>query len=91
MVIFLNIWRDAATNYSCSIRIWYNRTDSGKYPLGDSPALYFSRFDRTKAFVTQFLDVQDWEMQNELNLIVLDASGSPIFGKGWTELSSTPH
>jgi hypothetical protein len=64
---------------------WGDRTDGGLYPAGDSAALYSQGFNRTYAFVSQFAnDVQDWELQNELNLLARDASGNMLFGKGWT-------
>jgi hypothetical protein len=64
---------------------WGDRTDGGKYPAGDSSALYLQGFFRTYNFVNQFKnDINDWEMANELNLRVHDANGSPLYGKGWT-------
>lgn len=64
---------------------WGDRTDNGKYPADDSSALYLQGFFRTYNFVSQFKnDINDWEMENELNLRVLDANGSPLYGKGWT-------
>lgn len=64
---------------------WGDRTDGGKYPAGDSSALYLQGFFRTYNFVNQFKnDINDWEMANELNLLVRDANGNRLFGKGWT-------
>lgn len=62
-----------------------DRTDFGKYPKGDAEALYRQGYDRTYAFVNEFkYDINDYEMQNELNLLVRDSSGMPLWGKGWT-------
>jgi len=62
-----------------------DRTDGGKYPAGDSNALYLQGFFRAYNFANQFKnDINDWEMGNELNLLVRDANGSPLWGKGWT-------
>ncbi|CAN5159137.1 hypothetical protein BH09PSE3_BH09PSE3_18460 [soil metagenome] len=63
---------------------WGDRTDNGKYPAGNSAALYRQGYDRTRAFVAQFRnDVPDWELQNEVNLLRTDANGVPLYGKGW--------
>jgi len=62
-----------------------DRTDLGKYPKGDADALYRQGYDRTYAFVNEFkYDINDYEMQNELNLLVVDSSGQPLWGKGWS-------
>lgn len=62
-----------------------DRTDGGKYPAGDSSALYMQGFFRTYTFVNLLKnDINDWEMGNEINLLVRDANGSPLWGKGWT-------
>lgn len=64
---------------------WGDRTDHGKYPAGDRSALYLQGFFRTYNFVSQFKnDINDWEMENELNLLVHDSNGSPLYGQGWT-------
>jgi hypothetical protein len=64
---------------------WGDKTDAGKYPAGDAAAIYSQGYNRTLAFVRQFASaVGDWELGNEINLTVHDASGSPLFGKGWT-------
>jgi len=64
---------------------WGDRTDGGKYPAGDSSALYLQGFFRTYSFVNQFKnDINDWELGNEINLLALDANGNRLYGKGWT-------
>jgi len=64
---------------------WGDRTDGGKYPAGDSTALYLQGFFRTYNFVNALKnDINDWEMENELNLLVHDANGNPLWGQGWT-------
>lgn len=64
---------------------WGDRTDNGQYPAGNAAALYSQGYNRTYNFVRQFATkVRDWEMGNELNLLVKDASGSPLFGRGTT-------
>jgi hypothetical protein len=65
--------------------MWGDKTDAGRYPAGDAAAIYAQGYNRTLAFVNQFASqVNDWELGNELNLTVRDASGSPLFGRGWT-------
>lgn len=64
---------------------WGDRTNGGKFPKGDATALYDQGYSRVYAFVNWFAaDVQDWEMSNELNLLVKDATGSPLYGRGMT-------
>jgi len=64
---------------------WGDRTDGGKYPAGDSAALYLQGYYRTYNFVNTFKnDMNDWELGNEINLIALDSSGNRLYGKGWT-------
>ena len=64
---------------------WGDRTDNGRYPAGDANALYQQGYNRTYQIVSAYGgDIQDWELQNELNLVARDASGNPFFGKGWT-------
>jgi hypothetical protein len=61
-----------------------DKTDYGKYPKGDAAALYRQGYDRTYAFVNEFkYEINDYELGNELNLLVKDASGQPLWGKGW--------
>ncbi|MFB9266006.1 hypothetical protein ACFFWD_23100 [Bradyrhizobium erythrophlei] len=65
--------------------MWGDKTDGGKYPAGDAAAIYAQGYNRTLNFVSQFATrVGDWELGNEINLTVHDASGAPLFGKGWT-------
>ncbi len=62
-----------------------DRTDYGKYPKGDANALYRQGYDRTYAFVNEFKnEINDYELGNELNLLVTDTSGQPLWGKGFT-------
>ncbi|UDF05029.1 hypothetical protein [Asticcacaulis sp. AND118] len=62
-----------------------DRTDFGQYPKGDADALYRQGYNRTYAFVNQFKnDIDTYELGNELNLLVRDKSGQPLWGKGWT-------
>lgn len=64
---------------------WGDRTDHGRYPAGDRDALYQQGFNRTYNFVKNFRnDVTEWELENEINLLNRDASGNPLWGKGWT-------
>jgi hypothetical protein len=64
---------------------WGDRTNGGKFPKGDATALYDQGYGRVYSFVSWFADdVQDWELSNELNGLVHDASGSPLYGKGMT-------
>jgi len=64
---------------------WGDRTDGGKYPAGDSAALYLQGYYRTYNFVNQLKnDINDWELGNEINLVARDSSGSQLYGKGWT-------
>lgn len=64
---------------------WGDRTDAGKYPAGDPAALYKQGYNRTYAFVSQFgSEIQDWELQNELNLVAKNSAGQIMFGQGWT-------
>lgn len=64
---------------------WGDRTDGGKYPAGDSNALYQQAYSRTYSFVINFKDqINDWEMGNEINLLALDSSGKKLYGRGWT-------
>lgn len=79
---------------SCNIRIvamlqtgfaWGDRTDAGRYPKGDTDALYRQGYDRTLPFVQRFRDAPiDWELGNELNLLRVDETGAPLFGRGWS-------
>ena len=72
---------------------WGDKTDGGRFPAGDSTALYNQGYRRVNDFVSVFAkDVRDWELQNEVNLLALDSSGNRLFGKGWTasEFSSLP-
>ena len=63
---------------------WGDRTDGGRYPKGDRAALYNQGFKRTFDFVNQFKGkVNDWELENELNLLARDPAGGMLFGKGW--------
>jgi len=65
--------------------MWGDKTDAGRYPAGDAAAIYAQGYNRTLSFVSQFASqVNDWELGNELNLTVQDASGAPLFGRGWT-------
>ncbi len=62
-----------------------DRTDYGKYPKGDAAALYRQGYDRTYAFVNAFkYDIRDYELGNELNVLVKDAKGQSLWGKGTT-------
>jgi hypothetical protein len=62
-----------------------DRTDYGKYPKGDADALYRQGYDRTYAFVNAFkYEITDYELGNELNVLVKNAAGQSIWGKGWT-------
>lgn len=63
----------------------YNdRTDSGKYPAGNSTALYNQGYNRVMGFVPYFRNtITDYELDNELNLRNL-VNGSPLWGKGMT-------
>lgn len=64
---------------------WGDRTDAGKYPTGDRAALYQQGYNRTYNFVMNFKnEINDWEMENELNLVALDTNGKKLFGRGWT-------
>ena len=64
---------------------WGDRTDSGKYPKGDAQALYSQGYNRVYNFVKTFRnDITDYELGNELNLLVKGANGAPLFGKGFT-------
>lgn len=70
---------------------WGDKTDFGRYPAGDSTALYNQGYRRTLEFVSDFAaDVKVWELQNEVNLQARDAAGNIMFGKGWkaSEFSS---
>lgn len=60
-----------------------DRTDNGRYPAGDSTALYNQGLNKTLNFVSQFKSIVDWSFENELNLLVTNL-GSPLFGMGWT-------
>ena len=63
---------------------WGDRTDHGKYPAGDRAALYQQGYDRTYNFVLNFKDeINDWEMENELNLVARDTDGKRLFGHGY--------
>lgn len=62
-----------------------DRTDNGKYPAGDSAAIYSQGYNRAYAFISQYgVSIQDWELGNEINLLAKDSSGNSLFGKGWT-------
>jgi hypothetical protein len=64
---------------------WGDRTDAGHYKAGDQQALYQQGFNRTYNFVRLFKDdIQDWELENETNLLVNGKGGAPLFGRGWT-------
>lgn len=64
---------------------WGDATDAGKYPAGDHDALYKQGYNRTYDFVMNFKDdINDWEMENEINLVARDANGKRLFGHGWT-------
>jgi len=64
---------------------WGDRTDCGKYPKGDAQALYSQGYNRVYNFVKTFRnDITDYELGNELNLLVKGPNGLPLFGKGWT-------
>jgi hypothetical protein len=64
---------------------WGDRTDGGKYPKGDRDALYSQGFNRTYSFVNQFKnDINDWELENELNLVARGPDGKRLFGRGGT-------
>jgi len=62
-----------------------DKTDKGRYPKGDEAALYAAAYTRTYKFVSEFKnDLPDWELGNEINLLLLDGNGKPIYGKGKT-------
>ncbi|QFI77118.1 hypothetical protein F8237_08050 [Bradyrhizobium betae] len=64
---------------------WGDRTDSGRYPAGDREALYQQGYNRTYEFVRQFKnDIDQWELENEINLVALDKNGKRLFGSGMT-------
>ncbi|WP_042001630.1 glycosyl hydrolase 53 family protein [Streptomyces sp. AcH 505] len=64
---------------------WGDRTDAGNYPAGDRDALYQQGFNRTYAFVDQFKnDIDEWELENEINLAAHDPEGKRMFGRGGT-------
>jgi Glycosyl hydrolase family 53 len=64
---------------------WGDRTDAGLYPAGDREALYQQGYNRTYAFVRQFKDeIDQWELENEINLVALDKNGKRLFGHGMT-------
>ncbi|MGB9153069.1 MAG: hypothetical protein WCD70_08290, partial [Alphaproteobacteria bacterium] len=64
---------------------WGDRTDVGHYKAGDQQALYRQGFDRTYNFVRLFKDgIQDWELENEINLVATNEGGEKLFGYGWT-------
>jgi hypothetical protein len=64
---------------------WGDRTDTGHYPAGDPQALYRQGFDHVYNFVRLFKDdIQDWELENETNLLVHDWRGVSLYGRGWT-------
>ncbi len=82
---------DAAKTYGVQIEpvlqvpfTWGDRTDHGAYPAGDAAALYQQGYNRVLNFVQQFTDIPDWELENEVNLLVTDSGGTPLFGKGMT-------
>lgn len=63
----------------------YNdRTDAGRYRRGEAADLYAQGFYRATSLVSAFPSILDWELGNELNLLVRDASGKPLYGRGWT-------
>lgn len=69
-------------------------TDNGKYPAGDSYALYQQGYVRARDFALAFKDepnILGFELGNEINLLQLDGGGLRLFGKGWyaSEFSSS--
>lgn len=61
-----------------------DRTDYGKVK-GTSEDLYRTAYNRTYALVNEFkYEINDWELGNEINLMQRDASGQPLWGKGFT-------
>jgi len=64
---------------------WGDRTDSGRYPAGDRDALYQQGYNRTYDFVRQFKnDIDQWELENEINLVARGKDNKRLFGSGTT-------
>ncbi|UWU75156.1 glycosyl hydrolase 53 family protein [Bradyrhizobium huanghuaihaiense] len=64
---------------------WGDRTDAGLYPAGDREALYQQGYNRTYAFVKQFKnEIDQWELENEINLVARDRNDKRLFGQGMT-------
>ncbi|WP_245332068.1 hypothetical protein [Bradyrhizobium sp. NAS80.1] len=64
---------------------WGDRTDAGRYPAGDREALYQQGYNRTYEFVKQFKhEIDQWELENEINLVARDRNDKRLFGHGMT-------
>lgn len=64
---------------------WGDRTDGGRYPAGDRDALYQQGYNRTYDFVRQFKnEIDQWELENEINLVARDKDNKRLFGSGTT-------
>lgn len=65
---------------------WGDRTDNGKYPLGDDAALYAQGYNRMVTFATAFRNeplLTAIEFSNEINLLMRDVNNQPLYGKGF--------